>query len=442
MSPPLDLIQSDERLPERVDVVVIGGGIVGVSAAYFLAQEGHSVALLEKGLVGAEQSSRNWGFVRQQGRDKAEIPLIKESLAIWSGLDRALGADVGFRRAGIAYFTEDPSVLPGWELWMSHAREYQIHSRLLSAAEAQSMAPGCTRKWIAGLYTESDGAAEPAKAAPAMAEGARRLGASIHQNCAVRGMETQAGRVSAVITERGPVRTDAVLCAAGAWSSLFCRRHGIDLPQLVGRASVVRTAPAPKLLDPNVSTSGFSVRRRLDGSYNVAISGRWTHDIVPDSFRYMRPFWPAFLQQRRKMKLRVGRRFFESWKLRPDWDFDAPSPFEAVRVWDPAPDRSTVDEAFGNFKAAFPAIADLPAVESWAGMIDITPDAVPVISPVPALPGFVLATGFSGHGFGLGPGAGRLAASLVAGKPPIVDPAPFRYERLATARIADETVSA
>ena len=442
MSPPVQPVASDDSPPPSADVVVIGGGIIGVSAAYFLAKKGVSVALVEKGRIAGEQSSRNWGFVRQQGRDKAEIPLIKESLAIWGGLHEEIGADVGFRRRGVTYLTDDPSALPGWETWMEHAREYQIHSRMLSAAEAQAITPGSSRKWIAGLQTPSDGRAEPALAAPAIAEAARHFGATMHQNCAARGLETSGGKVSAVITEHGPIRTKAVLCAAGAWASMFCRRHGIDLPQLTGRASVLATGPAPEVVEGGLSTPGFALKRRVDGGYNVAVSGRWTFDIVPDAFRYMRPFWPAFMQQRKKMKLRFGARFFEAMRTPGNWSFDGPSPFEAVRIWDPQPDQSTLNEALTNLRAAFPELNNINVVSSWAGMIDITPDAVPVIAPVPTIPGFYLATGFSGHGFGIGPGAGRLAADLVSGATPIVDPAPFRYERLKHARIADETVAA
>jgi glycine/D-amino acid oxidase-like deaminating enzyme len=124
-------------------VVVIGGGIIGCAAAYFLARRGISVALVEKGRIAGEQSSRNWGWCCQQGRDKAEIPLIKESLAIWGRLQEEIGADPGFRRHGILYLTRDPGELAGWERWLEHARRHQIGSRLLSAAEAQAMTPDC-----------------------------------------------------------------------------------------------------------------------------------------------------------------------------------------------------------------------------------------------------------------------------------------------------------
>ncbi|HXU59591.1 MAG TPA: FAD-dependent oxidoreductase, partial [Verrucomicrobiae bacterium] len=241
MSPPVNPVISDDKLPARADVVVIGGGIIGCAAAYFLARRGISVALIEKGRIAGEQSSRNWGWCRQQGRDKAEIPLIKESLAIWGRLQEEIGADPGFRRHGILYLTRDPAELAGWERWLEHARQHQIGSRLLSAAEAQAMTPDCRERWIGGLHTPSDGRAEPALAAPAIAEAARRAGASLHQRCAARGIESQAGKVAMVVTEQGAIRTNAVLLAGGAWSSIFLRRHGIDLPQLTVRASVMRT---------------------------------------------------------------------------------------------------------------------------------------------------------------------------------------------------------
>ena len=177
----------------------------------------------------------------RQGRD----PLIKESLAIWGRLQEEIGADPGFRRHGILYLTRDPAELAGWERWLEHARQHQIGSRLLSAAEAQAMTPDCREKWIGGLHTPSDGRAEPALAAPAIAEAARRAGASLHQRCAARGLESEAGKVAMVVTEQGAIRTGAVLLAGGAWSSIFLRRHGIDLPQLTVRASVMRTEKAP-----------------------------------------------------------------------------------------------------------------------------------------------------------------------------------------------------
>src|SRR5689334_16718898 len=142
MSPPVNRIDSDPNLPDAVDVAVIGGGIIGVASAYHLAKQGVRVALLEKGHVACEQSSRNWGWVRQQNRDERELPLIRHSLEMWGRLNEEIGGDTGFRRCGLLYVTEDPAELAGWESWVNMARGYQVHSRLLTAAEAQAMTPG------------------------------------------------------------------------------------------------------------------------------------------------------------------------------------------------------------------------------------------------------------------------------------------------------------
>ena len=125
----------------------------------------------------------------------------------------------------------------------------------------------------------------------------------------------------------------------------------------------------------------------------------------------------------------MGRRFLTEWQVPRKWSLDAPSPFEKVRVLDPEPAGSLLEEARENLSRAFPFFSNMVEAERWAGLIDVTPDAVPVISPVDALPGFFIVSGLSGHGFGFGPGAGRLMADLVTGAPPIVDPTPFRYSR-------------
>ena len=430
MSPPVDPVQSDPNLPKSADVVIIGGGIIGAATAYYLAKRGMSVALVEKGRIAGEQSSRNWGWCRQQDRDRAEIPLIKESLRIWNDLNNEIGTETGFRQTGVLYVTQDPQELAKWERWMEHAREYQLHSHLLSAAEAQAMTPGSAHKWIGGLHTPTDGRAEPSMAGPAIATAARKRGATIHQNCAARGLETEGGAVSGVVTELGTIRTKKALCAGGAWSSLFCRRHGVDLPQLTVRASVQRTEAAPEVFDSALGTPDFGIRRRLDGGFTVGYRNQVSFHITPDAIRYFRRFWPAFRYESRNIKLELGTDFLKALFRSSNWPLDKPSPFEDVRILDPEPDLKLLDRALGNFKTGYPSLKDIKRAETWAGMIDITPDAIPVISPVDSIPGFFLATGFSGHGFGIGPGAGRLAADMLAGETPIVDPKPFRYSRM------------
>ncbi len=131
-------VVSDEKLPDSADVVVIGAGIAGSAAAYFLAKKGVSVALLDKGRVGQEQTSRNWGWCRQQHRDLRELPLAMKSLEIWDELGRDLGVDLGFRRTGLLYVTTRPADLAQWEAWTVRARDHQMHSRVLTARSRAS----------------------------------------------------------------------------------------------------------------------------------------------------------------------------------------------------------------------------------------------------------------------------------------------------------------
>jgi glycine/D-amino acid oxidase-like deaminating enzyme len=419
----------ERRLPSSADVVIIGAGIVGTSAAYYLAKNGHSVVLCEKGRVAGEQSSRNWGFVRQQGRDPAEIPAIIESLRLWRGLAEEIGEDLGFKQTGVYYLADTEEQVAGYEAWLEHAKQYQIDSRLMSRGDIEERLPNANGQWIAALHTPSDGRAEPTLATPALARAAERHGATVAANCAVRGMETEAGRVSGVVTELGLVRTNTVLCAAGAWSSLFCARHGIVLPQLKTRSSVFRTGPAPLITEHAIWSKDVAFRRRKDGGYTVAPGAASEAPIVPDTLRWMKKFMPAFMAERKRLRLRLDHRFYTELMTPRRWNLDGPSPFEETRVNDPAPSRSILAETSANLRRLFPELKDVEIVESWAGLIDVMPDAVPVIAPVAALPGFHLATGFSGHGFGLGPGAGKLAAEMVTGAPTTVDMTPFRLER-------------
>ncbi|MBV9859028.1 MAG: FAD-binding oxidoreductase [Alphaproteobacteria bacterium] len=429
MGPTVDPIRIDEVPPARADVVIIGGGIIGTSAALFLAEKGVSVALCEKGHIAGEQSSRNWGWVRKMARDPREIPLIVESLRLWQGLDRTVEAETGFRTCGIMYLAETQTDLARLEAWLDHARQYQLDTRAIGAAEVARLMPGLNRTYAGALYTPSDAKAEPQKAAPAIAAAARRLGAAVVTGCAVRGIDLAAGRVAGVVTERGRIACGSVVLAGGAWSRLFCGNLGIELPQLKVLGSVMRTAPIEG--GPEISASGglFGFRKRLDGGYTVATLGVRTIDIVPDSFRLFPEYLPSARLHWQKLRFRVGRKFVEEWRMPRRWAIDRQSPFEAVRVLDPEPDPFVLDRARASVAEAFPVFRNMSVAQSWGGMIDVMPDAIPVISAVDTLPGFFIATGFSGHGFGIGPGAGKLVADMVTGAPTLVDPAPFRLSR-------------
>ncbi|MBC8037765.1 MAG: FAD-binding oxidoreductase [Rhizobiales bacterium] len=428
--PLIDTIASDTDLPRKCAVAVIGGGIAGVCTALELAERGIDVAVFEKGEIAAEQSSRNWGWCRQMGRDPREIPLILESLDLWRGMNRRINADTGFVQSGIVYLCETDAELAAKEKWYAeNAKPYGLSTRIVSGAEAGNLMPGSTRQWKGALFTEADGRAEPFMAVPAMAMAARRKGAKIFTNCAVRGLETSAGRVSAVVTEKGAIACDTVVLAGGAWSRRFCHNIGIELPQLDVISSVMRTDPIDVGFIRSGSGGGFGIRKRTDGGFTIAHQHFSVADIVPDSFRLFFRFLPALILDWNGIKLRIGKRFIDEARLARRWTLDEVSPFEQVRILDPEPVNSILDQAAASLKDYFPAFGPMRIAERWAGVIDAMPDAVPVMSPVEKLKGFYLATGFSGHGFGLGPGAGKFVAQLVTGETPCVDPAPFRYSR-------------
>jgi glycine/D-amino acid oxidase-like deaminating enzyme len=416
-------------LPKSAEVAIIGGGIVGCSAAFFLAKWGVPVVLCEKAQIGCEQSSRNWGFVRQQGRDPVEIPLMSDSLQIWRGLAAECAVDIGFRQFGSLYIADSDKRMQAFETWLKRAKPYELDSRLVSSTELTKKLPSLSGRYAGAIYTPSDGQAEPALATPAIARAAEKHGAWIISGCAVRGLETEGGRVSRLVTEHGSVAVKSVICAAGAWSSLFLRKHGVTLPQLKVKASVLRTGPAPAVAESALWSPGVALRRRLDGGYTVANGSTIEFDLVPDALRFFSTFLEAYNMERRQMRLIFGRRFFEELRTPRDWPLSQPSPFEAQRVLDPAPGRRVLARALTNLKRQFPALAEVPVVERWAGLIDVTPDTLPVIAPIEALPGLFLATGFSGHGFGLGPGAGRAAAELALGYKPERDLRALRFDR-------------
>jgi glycine/D-amino acid oxidase-like deaminating enzyme len=431
MGPFVDPVVTAEILPPRTQVVVIGAGIIGVSTALCLAEAGIPVVLCEKGQVAGEQSSRNWGWVRKQGRDMRELPLIIESLRLWGGMNRRIGAETGFTTSGILYLAQNDKEYAEHEAWLEHARPFQLDSRMVDGAEVARLLPGAAAPFKGALYTKSDARAEPQIAAPAMARAAAAAGAVILQQCAVRGVETRGGKICAVVTERGRVGCASVVLAGGAWSRLFCGNLDIRLPQLKVRSSVLRTAPLAGAPDAAASGDAFAFRKRLDGGYTIANGWISQPEITPDSFLLMRKFLPALWSERSYLRPHISRRFFKEAVTPRHWKLDMSSPFEAERTLDPAPNMRLNNTAMRRLAECFPAFAGAKVVQHWAGFIDVTPDAVPVISAVESLPGFFIATGFSGHGFGIGPAAGRLMADLVTGATPIVDPAPFRLSRFA-----------
>jgi glycine/D-amino acid oxidase-like deaminating enzyme len=418
--------------PARADVVVLGGGIAGVMTAWHLAERGLRAVVCEKGRVGAEQSGRNWGWVRQQGRDAAELPIMIEAMRHWETLAQQFGDTLGFRRTGVMYLARTDREMAGFQDWLDTvARPQGLDTRMMTAAEVAGMIRG-TGGWIGGLWTASDARAEPWAAVPAIAGGLADRGATVVENCAVRALDIAAGRVAGVVTEQGRIACAAVVVAGGAWSRLFLGAHGIYIPQLSVLASVAATEPLPEIFAGNAADDDFAFRRRADGGYSLAPGAE--HDFFPgpDALRSLRAFLPVLRKDFRSTHFRPAapRGFPDAWGTPRRWSPDSESPFERLRVLDPAPNMATLGRVQDAFARAFPALGRPRLRAAWAGMIDTMPDVVPVLDRAP-VPGLFIATGLSGHGFGIGPGIGRVMADLVAGNAPGHDLTRFRLSRFA-----------
>lgn len=411
----------------NVDVAIIGAGIVGVSTAYALAKAGLSVAVFEKGTIACEQSSRNWGWIRTLSRDLPELPLALRANHLWRNIQNQI--DVGFRQTGILYLADCAKDIEHYQHWLDGAKPMGVDAQLLDRESTLRLLPTTNRRWMGALYSPTDGVAEPAIATGNIASLAAAQGCRIVEHCAVRGIETTAGRASAVVTENGTVKAQSILIAGGAWSRLLCGNLNIEFPQLKVRASVLRTAPVNTPMDLAVNGKEFTCRRRADGGYTVSQFGASYADVVPDSFRLLRHFLPAWIKNNGLVKLRFGKRFLDELSVPRRFPLDAITPFEQCRVLDAPASAAFLTSTMKTLSDAFPDFRNVQVAQSWGGFIDVTPDALPVMSPVDTVPGLFLASGFSGHGFGIGPAVGEVMADMIRGAPLGIDTQPFRLSR-------------
>lgn len=424
-------IQFAGPLPAKSDVVIIGGGVIGVTTALFLARRNISVTLLEKGRIAAEQSSRNWGWIRQQGRDEGELPIVIEALRLWKQLAEDSGEDIGLTQTGVTYLARHDSEMEGFADFVTLAAAHGVDTRLMDADETATFIPGMSRRFKGAMTTPSDMRAEPWVAVPALARLAAREGVTIVEGCAARRLDISAGRVSGVVTEKGRIATSSVLVAGGAWSSLFLRAHGVSIPQLSVRSTVVATGPTPEIHAGAATDEHIAFRRRQDGGYTLAAGGASQLYVGPDAFRHALKYLPALKANP------LGTRYApaaptnypDAWSTPRSWDADRESPFERMRILDPAPEPRALRAIDSGFRDLFPAFKSIPLQASWAGMIDAMPDVVPVVDRVGAVPGLFVGTGMSGHGFGIGPGMGRVLADLILGNAVGHDLTRFRISR-------------
>lgn len=408
--------------PRRADAVVVGAGIVGLAAAYELAERGLQVCVLDRSEAGSGQSTRSWGFIRQQGRSVEELPLMIEANRMWQGLEARLGCDLDWVQGGNLRLTDNADRAQDYRRWIETASAYGLDSRVASPAEVGRILPGFTGRYRMAIFTPSDGQVNPVKAVAGYVRALRRLGAHIDENSRATAVVTSGGRVTGVLTEDGLVGASIVVLAAGVGSASLLRRLGLRVPTHFVGQTVALTTAVPPLTQACVWTGEIGLRQARSGALVLSAGGRG--DVKVDLGSLATLASPRQLGQALPMYWKNR----EYLRVRPREVVGAVRSGRGGGLFSPAASYSDVARSLAVLTRYFPGLQCDVAV-AWAGTIDGTPDALPVIEAVDSPSGLVVATGMSGHGFGIAPSVGKLVADLVTDVPTEHDLTPFRIRR-------------
>lgn len=379
-----------------VDVVIIGAGISGAAAAYELASAGLSVTVLDRWGPAAMASGWTLAGIRQLGRDPAELPLAQAAIADWPDLERKLGAPTQYRQQGNLRLARSEADLAQLSDMVAAQQRAGLVAEMLDAAALRKLAPALAPSLPGAAYCASDGHADPRASVQAFLSAAERAGAVLRFGEAVRAIEVAEDRVTGVTTELGRIACGRVVLAAGVLSNQLLEPLGLAIPMVTRAVTVLRSAPVvPKLAQViGVVDASCAGRQESDGRFRFTSgSGPWAGQMD----------WPA--EDRPAGLARPGPQLL-------------PSLGEILRV----------AKLFG---ALVPAALEAPLAESWIGLVDMTPDALPVIEAAQSPRGLAIAAGFSGHGFCLGPVTGRILAALARDEVPNLPIAPFARARFA-----------
>jgi sarcosine oxidase subunit beta len=377
---------------QRDEVVVIGGGISGTAAAYELASAGIPVTLLEQETLASMASGWTLAGVRQSGRHPAELPLATVAVSRWEQLADELGADVEYRQEGNLRLARSAQEATHIRAIVDEQRALGLDiSYLPDNAAVREIAPALAESIVAASYCATDGHANPIATVRAFAAAAERRGARLRTRIRATAIAVSGGRVHGVHTTSGEIAADAVVVAAGVHTGRLCAPLGLDIPIQVGQVAVAQTVPLPPLLRQvlGTATADFAGRQEVSGRFRLTGGGS--------------P-WPHRLEELDEDDERV------------------------------LPPAGELDSALQRAIAVLPALAEARLANVWGGLLDMTPDALPIIERAAEVSGLIVAAGFSGHGFCLGPVTGRIVRDLVVSGRTDQPIAPFRRDRFHGAR--------
>ena len=371
-------------LPAAAEVVVVGGGVMGTSIAFHLAETGADVCLLERDQLAGGSTSRAAGGIRTQFSDPLNIAIGLRSIEAFTHFGERPGAEIDLHQVGYLFLLDREEDVAVFEASVALQNELGVPSRLLTTEEAAELCPLAALDGVlAATHCSLDGHASPEAVVQGYAAGARRHGATVRTGCAVTRITVEGTRVRAVETTDGRIATDTVVCAAGVWSPELARSAGLELPVLPYLREVGFTGPAPGLPERIPLTIDFS-------------TGFYFHREGPGLlFGMADPDQPPGLEA----------------STDPDW----------------------LERVMGVAERRCPSLLDLGIAGGWKGAYEVTPDHNALVGEAPGVERLLYATGFSGHGFLQGPAIGEIVRDLVLGHTPFVDVRPLAAERFADA---------
>lgn len=377
---------------EQADVLIVGGGLMGCATALFLARAGRKVIVLERDLTGRKASGVNFGAVRRQGRPLSQMPLANLSREIWWSLPELIGEDCEFVRQGHLRIALDAAAATRMESYSAEARHAGLDLEMLSRAQIAERFPWLSSRVAMASFSPLDGHANPRLTGPAFGRAARRAGAAIHENTEVAHLSKPGEDFEAVATDGRIFRAPAMMIASGAWSGRFAQMFGEPGPMEVRGPQLSVTEPLPYFLGPNTSATAS------DPDDNIYFRQVTRGNIVIGGPRH----GPASA---------------------------------GTGLANVLPENLVLQ--LSRARGVLPVLARARVIRSWSGVEGYTPDGQPVMGASPTVPGLYFAFGFSGSGFQLGPGVGKVMAGLIdTGRAPI-DMAPFRPGRFPKGTVAE-----
>lgn len=381
---------SQKELPRRADVVIIGGGVVGVATAYELAHAGvKDVLLIERDQLGSGSTCKAAGGVRAQFSDDVNIALGARSLETFENFHARFDQEIDLHQVGYLFLLDSADDVAAFERNVKLQNDLGVPSRMISVAEAKELSPLINADGLlAAAYSPTDGHCTPESVVQGYAVAARRAGAQLFTHCAAQGVEVVNDEIVAVETSRGRVETDTVICAAGPWSQEVGAWAGVDLPVVPLRRQILVTDPTP-----------------------------WVADDTPFTI----DFGTTYYFHREGRGLLVGMS-----------DPDETPGFKLSRSQDWLPRLAA------SIERRTPSLVDVGMASGWAGLYEMTPDHNALIGEAEDVSRFLYATGFSGHGFLMGPAVGEVMRDLCLERTPFVDVSGLSAQRFVDSTIRPE----